>query len=224
MEQQPAYTYSFGLGAEGLKMLILSLLAIILSAGLSLLWVFVRAWRLARRTTIEPVDDQPLLVLGVKLCDCDPVADFRQRLGRAVTLWEQGWRGKIFILGGETSPGCGSEAARGRDYLLAHGIAPEAIVLEDHSRHTLENLRFVRSMLDGQAATIITNRYHLARTAALARGLGLRFRLCAAEAQFVHRGRGLAKLLRESFFLHWYYTGAFWARLVRDRKSLARIS
>ena len=224
MESPTPYTYSFGIGANGLKMLLLSLLAILATAGLSWLWVYLHAWRLARHTPSEAASGEHLLVLGVKLRECAPVADFRARLDRACQLWRAGWRGQIYVLGGETSPGCGSEAARGRDYLLAQGIDAAHLQLEDKSRHTLENLRFVRQLLDGGTVTLITNRYHLARTGALAKGLSLPHRLCAAEQEWQPNGRNLLKLWRESFFLHWYYAGAIWARLVRDRASLARIS
>lgn len=223
MEQQPPYTYSFGLGANGLKMLIISLLAIMASASLSLLYVLWHAWRTARHTPAATTPVGPILVLGVRLCDCQPVNDFRLRLQRALRLRQQGHLGPIYILGGETSPGCGSEAARGRDYLLAQGLADNTIRLEDNSRHTLENLRYVRSMLNGEAVLLITNRYHLARSAALAKGLGMPHTLCAAEEHWSGNTRNLAKLVREAFFLHWYYTGAIWAHLVKDQSSLARI-
>lgn len=224
MEQQPAYTYSFGLGANGLKMLIISLLVILGSAGLSLLAVFWYTRRMAHQTPATASGQGPLLVLGVKLQDCRPVADFRLRLRRASSLLQQGHPGPVYILGGETSPGCGSEAACGRDFLLAEGVDTSLLHLEDRSRHTLENLRFIRAMLDGREAVVITNRYHLARTGALAKGLGMPHRLCAAEDRWQPGLRNGAKLLREAFFLHWYYSGAIWARLVADRASLERIS
>jgi uncharacterized SAM-binding protein YcdF (DUF218 family) len=221
MNPPTAYTYSFGIGANGLKMLLISLLAIGLSLGLSLLWVLLQVWRQARYTPTRPQRDGAILVLGMKLVDCQPGKDFRLRLDRARALLAAGHPGPVYVLGGETSPGCGSEAACGQAYLLAHGVDPACIQLEAQSRHTLENLRFVREMLQGQHALIISNRFHLARSAALARGLGMSFETCAAEDEWPP-GQW-PRLLREAFFLHWYYSGALWARLVRDRGSLARI-
>lgn len=212
------------MGANGLKMLIISLLAIGLSLGLSLLWVLGRVWRQAHGGGVLPAQPGPLLVLGVRLQGCRPVADFRLRLERAYSLLSQGRADEIFVLGGQTSPECGTEAACGRDYLLQRGVMAEHIRLEDHSRHTLENLRNIREMLDGRHAVIITNRYHLARSAAMAQGLNMPFELCAAEERLSLDVATLFKLLREAFFLHWYYSGALWARLVRDHASLARIS
>lgn len=222
MNSPTAYTYSFGIGANGLKMLLISLLAICFSLGLSLLWVIWLVWRQARQTSTCPRAEGAILVLGMKLVDCQPGADFRLRLDRARALLAQGHQGAVYVLGGETSLGCGSEAASGQAYLLAHGVEPGRIRLEAHSRHTLENLRFVREMLQGQHAVIISNRFHLARSAALARGLGMSFETCAAEDQWP--AGQWPRLLREAFFLHWYYSGAIWARLVRDQGSLTRIS
>ena len=206
-----------------MKMLLLSLLVALFSLGLSLAWVWWRVWRLAATAPAGTSRQGPLLVPGVRLQYGRPGSDFLLRLERAATLLAQGHPGPVFLLGGETTPGCGSEAAHGRDYLLARGIPGNWLWLEEHSRHTLENLRFVRHRLGDAEATVISNRYHLARLLALAKRLGMQLVPCAAEARLQLTPRTLFKLFREAFFLHWYYCGAIWARLVRDRQSLERI-
>jgi uncharacterized SAM-binding protein YcdF (DUF218 family) len=99
------------------------------------------------------------------------------------------------------------------------------VVIEERSRHTLENLQQVRALLGEECdCAIITSRTHLARTAAMAKGMGLAHQLCAAEASLRLTPQTLTRLFAEGFMLQWYYTGRYWARLVGDRDSLKRIS
>lgn len=205
-------------------MLFISNAALLLTLGATLLPAVIRVVWLALRTPTSPEPRERVLVLGVKLKACQPRCDYRQRLERAQALLQSGDCRNLVVLGGQTLPGCCSEAAAGRDYLLQRGVAAEAIYLEERSRHTLENLRCVREQLGEMLdCIIVTNRYHLARTAALADGLSMKYVLCAAEERLSAHPQVLLKLLLEAYYLHWYYSGALWARLVQDHASLARI-
>lgn len=213
-----------GVGGNGVKMLLVSNGVLLATLGLSGLLALLRVVSVALRTPAQPSPRSHLLVLGVKLKRGGLREDYRRRLERAAALQQQGAGETIVLLGGKTSRHCASEAATGRQYLLQQGVAAEAIVLEERSRHTLENLRNTRELLGGGLDTIIiTNRYHLARTGALARGLSMPHVLCAAEERLAVSPTLLLKLLLEAYYLHWYYSGAVWARLVRDHASLARI-
>jgi len=206
-------------------MLLISLLAIVGSGGLSLLAVQWRVWRMAATTRTSAPQCRQLLVLGLQLQNGQCSKGFRRRLRRAASLLEHGRGETVHILGGVTSPGAPSEAAAGRDFLLGEGCEPERLFLEESSRHTLENLQQIRRLLgDELDCTLITSRYHLARTAAMARGMGLETHLCAAEDSFRLTPQSVFRLVSEGFLLHWYYSGFFWAKLVRDHKSLERIS
>ncbi|MGM0593502.1 MAG: YdcF family protein [Pseudomonadota bacterium] len=214
------------IGGNGIKMLLLTLLLTGASGGLSLLGACYHVWRVAVRTGTDSGGRRQLLVLGMQLDEkgaCRP--DYRRRLGRACQLLERGEVEALYLLGGVTSAGAPSEASAGRDYLYAQGCRPPRLHLEEGSRHTLENLQQVRSLLGEDIdCAIVTSRYHLARTTAMARGMGLRHRLCAAEDRFVLSGGNLPRLLSEGFMLQWYYTGRYWARWVGDHESLRRIS
>jgi uncharacterized SAM-binding protein YcdF (DUF218 family) len=214
-----------GVGGNGLKMLLISNVVLLATVGTTLLPALLRVLWVALKTPVAPEARDHILVLGVKLKACRLRQDYLQRLERARVLLQDGGGRCIVLLGGHTSRHCSSEAAAGRDFLLLNGVAAEAIQLEERSRHTLENLRCVREQLgEGMDSIILTNRYHLARTAALAKGLSLRYVLCAAEERLSPHPLMLLKLLLEAYYLHWYYSGAVWARLVKDRESLERIS
>lgn len=213
------------IGGNGFKMLLVSLLAMVGTAGLSLLAVQFHVWRVAKRTATTTDACRQLLVLGLQLQRGQCSEGFRQRLQRGHRLLESGSGEALYILGGVTSADGPSEAAAGRDYLLSQGCDSDRLFLEERSRHTLENLQQVRNMLGDQLdCTIITSRYHLARSAAMARAMGLNPGYCAAEDSLQLTPPVITRLLMEAFLLHWYYSGYYWARLVGDRKSLDRIS
>lgn len=211
-------------GGNGFKMLLISNALLLITLGATLLPALMRVVWVAVKTPVMTDRREQILVLGVKLKACLVRRDYQQRLERAQALLQAGRGGQVVLLGGRTSRHCCSEAEAGREFLLHHGVADQAIQLEERSRHTLENLRCVREQLgDEMDSILVTNRYHLARTAALADGLSLKYVLCAAEDRLSVHPRTLLKLLLEAWYLHWYYCGALWARLVQDHASLARI-
>jgi len=212
------------IGAEGFKMLLVSTLVIIATGGVSLWLVWYRTLRIGRGASARLTEARIVLVPGVRLQQGEVGTDYRCRLERALELRAQG-AGTLVLLGGVTSSGSVSEAARGREYLCSRGAAESELLLEERSRHTLENLRYARELLGTSTpVTIVSNRYHLARLGVMATGLGMPHHLCAAEAQWRWSPALAWHLLREAFYIHWYLAGDQWARLVRDRASQARIS
>lgn len=73
------------------------------------------------------------------------------------------------------------------EHALARGVPPEALVLEDRSRTTEENLRNTKDLVgdalpaDGPGLTV-TSSCHVLRTAALARRVGLDAHVAPARA------------------------------------------
>ena len=210
------------LGPDGAFTAALSLLVALGSLGVTLLL----ALRVVRRAALAaPVAGQSAraLVLGFRLTQGAPCAVYRARLLRAATLAASDPRLTLVLLGGMTQAGLASEAEAGRRFLLAEGLSAGCLVVEEASRHTLENLRAFR---DGFAPSstpdlLITSRAHLARSLAMAKGLGLRLAPCAAEAE---PRVPLPAMLREAVLLHWYWVGYVFAHATRNRGMLARIT
>ncbi|MBR0656996.1 YdcF family protein [Plastoroseomonas arctica] len=209
------------LGPDGAFTALLSLLVVLGSLGVTLLLVFTQVRRVARAS---PVTGQGAraLVLGFRLTGGAPCAVYQARLLRAARLAADDPRMVLVLLGGVTDGNTVSEAAAGRDFLSAHGVATSRVVVEEASRHTLENLRAYREGF-APAPTpdlLVTSRAHLARGLAMAEGLGLRLVPCAAEdaprVPFV-------ALLREAVLLHWYQVGSVFAHATNNRHMLARI-
>lgn len=167
-------------------------------------WAYVRAWRLAfevaRRARCY-AEGEVLLVPGFLLVDDEVPPPYARRLRRALRLWSPHHR--LLLSGVAAGPESQSEALAGYGYLRDLGLPASAMVeLDAMARNTAENLRQARDRLThAQALVIVSNRWHLARCALLARQLGVPAKLCAAERRWRNDLFGLAALCREAFAL-----------------------
>ena len=217
-------------GVDGLVTLALSSLVILATAGMTLACVLHAVHRAARSAPPLPPSAEAAdtaLVLGFRLYGQDVSPEFAGRLLRAGALYQRGHIRRILVLGGRTDrAGPLSEAEQGRRFLIGLGLPAEAVLVEEDSVHTLENLRNARAKLGSGSTPVIlvTSRYHLARSLAMAAGFGLKPVPCPAEDRLAHTPDTLLRLIREAFFLHWYRVGRTWSRWTGNASSLARIS
>lgn len=220
------FTRQSGMGWDGLAMLALSNLVLLATAGLSGLWQIHRVWRTARDTPFAGMDGDWVVVLGARLLHDRIAPGYARRLQRAAALYRTDPRRRILLVGGHTG-GSVSEAERGREFLLGLGIPASSLFIEDQSLNTLDNLRHARQLLAEIREcpfVLVTSRYHLARSQALARGLDLRPVLCAAEDRLRFNPLLLWRLALEAYYLHWYGVGKLWSQWTGNRHSLARIT
>lgn len=213
------------MGWDGLAMLLLSNLVLAATAGLSGLWQLQRVWRMARATPCAGMDGDWVVVLGARLIEDRIAPGYSRRLHRAAALYRAKPARRILLVGGRTG-GSASEAERGREFLLGLGIPAAQLFIEDQSLNTLDNLRHARRLrpeLRERPFVLVTSRYHLARSLALARGLGLQPVPCAAEEHWQLKPLLLWRLVLEAYYLHWYAVGKRWSRWTHTHHSLARI-
>jgi uncharacterized SAM-binding protein YcdF (DUF218 family) len=214
-------------GMDGMAMLLFSNIVIGMTGGISLLCLWRKVYIIARRTPITASPSEHYMVLGMRLQDGRIAPEYAARLMRAVNLYGQYPQGKILVLGGKTGAEDISEAQAGRDYLLAAGVPEANILMEDASRHTLENLRQARAILGSDIknrCVLITSRFHLGRSQALATGLGIRHDLCAADDALQSGLRTFMRLLGEAYYLHWYVVGRALSTWMANRKMLDKIT
>jgi uncharacterized SAM-binding protein YcdF (DUF218 family) len=204
---------------DALLMLLISLLAMPLTLGV--FYLALLAWVIHKAATAPAGSldrTATFLVFGKKLRRNEPDREYRARLDRLLQCRFQ----TAILMGGQTG-GAISEAQAGCDYLLAHGQDRRSMHLETDSQNTLENLKNARQLLERQSIVIISNRYHLARCSVLASSLGIEHRLCAAEQHFRCNASTLLKCLLETFYLHWFYSGKYWALLTRNHRMLNKL-
>jgi vancomycin permeability regulator SanA len=211
---------------------IVVLLLIACTGGLIWVGYFIHVWRIATGSQLTPPRRMTALVFGRRLVADAPEADYRQRLGRVLSLARSGSADRVMLLGGR-SGGRVSEAAAGQAWLDVQGWPDGVPVqLEQASIDSLENLRHARSLLmEGSVGAtrlppvaLITSRYHLARCLMLARRLGFDGIPIAAEAELPRHWRYVVRLIVESGYLMWIDVGMRWAHLIGHRRMVARIS
>jgi uncharacterized SAM-binding protein YcdF (DUF218 family) len=223
----PRATLLERLGPGGLSSLLLAGASAGLALGLPLLPRLKRV--LAAAAGEEPAPADAILVLGRKLEGDELTEVYVARLAHAADLWRAGWAPRLWVAGGLTGTATRTEAAAGRDWLLEQGIPPDAVELEEHSQHTLENLFHVRGRLRERGESrllLVSDPLHVARGATMARGFGLEVRAVPTPHAPPRRG-SLAwwyRALREAFFLHWYHSGIAWNRLIGAEQHLARVT
>lgn len=212
-----------GWDADGIFTLLLSLLIGLATLGISHLLLLVQVIRTGAQANTQPDAEGAVAVLGNQLRQGRISADYRLRLDRTLSLYQAWNKPDILVIGGDAS-GEISEARAGADYLIQAGVEPTAVALEELSVNTLENFRHARSWFDDHPrVVVVSNRYHLQRILTMARGLGLNIRLCAAE-DTCKPWRRVPRLLLESVFLHWYWSGRVFATLTRNKRMQAKIS
>jgi uncharacterized SAM-binding protein YcdF (DUF218 family) len=210
---------------------VVTVLAVLLSAGLVWLGYLIHVCRVAMRSPLAPPQRMIALVFGRRLERDAPEQDYQLRLRRALSMVQQQETDHLLLLGGCSGGQC-SEAAAGHAWLQQHGLpASVRVELEQDSVDSLENLRQARRLLQSQAdgaglppVALVTSRYHLARCLLLARRLGFHGLPIAAEPALPWRWRYLGLLLIEAGYLMWIDLGLRWAQLIGHRRMHARIS
>lgn len=223
----PRASFLQKLGPGGAASLGLAFLTTIGLLGLPWLFRLRQVLRMTQGEELVPSD--AILVLGRRLEADQLTPVFEARLAQAEALWRQGLAPRVFVAGGTTGRSRRSEAEAGLEWLLARDIPRTSILLEDQSQHTLENLFNVRSQMREQgwhSLLLVSDPLHLARARATAEGLSLSVR--AVPAGHCPPRRGSAhwwwRAAQEAFFLHWYYTGMIYSRLIRSQRQLERVT
>ena len=205
---------------DGVLALVISVVLMFASCGLSYLVILFRILNTAKNTGTHVNFSSPvLLVFGKRLVNNSPDPDYLSRLNRLMSYQFQ----LAIIMGGKTGDGNITEAKAGVDYLRDRGYRISDIGFEENSSSTLENLRNTRQLLGQKTAVIISNRYHLARCGAFATSLKIPHCLCAAESAFSFDTGNISKCFLEAFYLHWFFSGKYWATLIRSQRMLDKI-
>ncbi|MEG0989650.1 YdcF family protein [Gordonibacter sp.] len=163
----------FVLALSGLVVLEGSYVAFTFLALLLYSWLYRR---LPKRS-----DYDYIVVHGAGLSGTQPTPLLAGRLDKGVEVWEAiGRRALIIVSGGRGADEQVSEAAAMRTYLVEkYGVPANAIIEEDRSATTMENLRNSKALMDVRSgagtyrAAVVTSDYHVFRTAEYAHKIGL---------------------------------------------------
>ncbi len=116
------------------------------------------------------------IVLGAAAWGDRPSPVFRERINHAIALYEEGWVRYLLFTGGRGVKSPLAEAEVARRYAISRGVPAAAILLEDRSTNTLENLTFARQVAQAnglRSFIIVSTPYHMQRALSMAHDLGL---------------------------------------------------
>lgn len=152
----------------------------------------------------EMVPADVIVVLGAAQWNGRPSPVLQSRLDRGIELYRQGYAPLLVLTGGVGAGDVQSEAAVGRDYALDRGVPAAAILIEEQSRTTLQNLQQVRALLEPLGLNrilLVSDPFHMARSSWMARDLGLQPYPAPTRTSPISRDayKELRYLLREGF-------------------------
>jgi uncharacterized SAM-binding protein YcdF (DUF218 family) len=181
--------------------LVIGAIALLLAGGLAL-----DVWRYAGVIADTPAD--AALVLGAAVLGDEPSPVLVERLRHAQQLFETGQVRAIVVTGGRSPEDELSEAEASRDWLIAQGVPADAIVLENASRTTIENLELAKPILDAHqfgTVLVVSDPLHMRRAMLIADRLGISAASSPTQtSRFQSWGTTLPFLGRETWFMAQY--------------------
>lgn len=147
------------------RLLLSAVLAVVLYFG-GMSWVIMHAWKTSSGTPSDGI-----IVLGAAVWNGKPSPALRERIEVALEAWNRKLAPRIIATGGIGLPGEPSEAATIKAYLVQRGVPADAILVEDKSRSTYENLQNSRELMerhDMRSAILVTHGYHAFRARMMA--------------------------------------------------------
>jgi uncharacterized SAM-binding protein YcdF (DUF218 family) len=116
------------------------------------------------------------IVLGAAVWGEDPSPGLRERLDRAIWLYQQQYVPVLLVSGGLGEGKEVDEATVMKKYLTEHGVPEEYVIMENKARSTYQNLQFSKEIMQQhslQTALVVSHGYHLARAMEMAESLGM---------------------------------------------------
>lgn len=126
--------------------------------------------RYSGRDEAAPADC--IIVLGAGTDGRTPNPVFRERLHHAVTLYHAGYSEIILLTGGYSPGNEHSDAFIAGAYLQALGIPEDAILLEERSTITQENLKYAGEIMESHnlsTAILVSDPLHMKRSMLMAK-------------------------------------------------------
>ena len=113
-----------------------------------------------------------IIVLGAGTDGKTPNPVFRERLNHAITLYREGYADTILLTGGYSPGNERSDAAIAGLWLESQSIPAEAILLEEKSTITQENLEFSKEIMENKnlsTAILVSDPLHMKRSMMMAK-------------------------------------------------------
>jgi uncharacterized SAM-binding protein YcdF (DUF218 family) len=125
---------------------------------------FVAVLVVSRQDQRHPAD--AIVVLGAAQYNGKPSPVLRARLDHAVALYREGLAATVVVTGGIGEGDRVSEATVAQEYLVAHGIPADAVIVRPEGRSTLSSMRSVAEWARGHGVRrvlLVSDPFHMLR-------------------------------------------------------------
>ena len=153
------------------------------------------------------------VILGAAAYNGEVSPVYRERINHGITLYEEGYVDRLIVTGGTADQGEESDASAAKKYLLSRGIPEEAVLIEDQSSITQENLENSKAIMEEngyETAIIVSDPLHMKRAMLLAEDAGITaYSSPTPSTRYISLRTKIPFLARETF----YYIGYKWYRI-----------
>ena len=140
---------------------------------------FVEYFIIKNARTDRDADRDYLIVLGAAVYQDQPSLTLVRRLEGALQYLNEHPKTIAIVSGGMGKGETITEAQAMHDWLIAHGVAPERIIMEPKATSTMENLKYSFDIIRARGddpqghVAIVSSAYHLYRAKLMAKSLGV---------------------------------------------------
>jgi len=118
-----------------------------------------------------------IIVLGAAAYDAKPSPVFQERIRHGLDLYDAGYAPLLIFTGGYGGSGARfSESQVARRYAVKQGVPESAILIENQSRNTVQNLVEAKRLMDERGlhrVIIVSDPLHMARALRLSKAMGI---------------------------------------------------
>lgn len=153
------------------------------------------------------------IVLGAATYYDEVSPVYRERLNQGISLYNDGYVDTLIVTGGYGAGNGHSDAYTAKQYIVSQGIPEEAILMEETSSITQENLENAKVIMEENGmenAIIVSDPLHMKRAMLLAKDAGIEGYSSPTETTMYRSlETKVPFVLRELFF----YVGYKWYRI-----------
>jgi uncharacterized SAM-binding protein YcdF (DUF218 family) len=183
-----------------------TLSAALIATGAWLTFVARDIWQYGNNDHAQAADC--IIVLGSAIEGDRPSPVFEQRIRHGIHLYQKNLAQRIIFTGGFGPQQAHSESQVAMNYAQQHGIPPTAILIEEISRTTQQNLAQARDLMakhNLRSAIVVSDPLHMKRAVMMAQDLKINAVSSPTPTSMYRTWRTQSGfLLRELYFLHHY--------------------
>lgn len=155
------------------------------------------------------------IVLGAATSGEEVSPVYRERINHAVWLYENGYVDYLILTGGVGDGKKISDAFLAKQYVISLSVPEEAVLMEEKSRITEENLEYAKAIMEEHSldtAIIVSDPLHMKRAMLMAQDYGIEAYSSPTPTTMYRSVRTKAPFLAREVFFYIGYSIVRWFR------------